>query len=88
MRRLRHLDPPNQAIQLCKAMEPFRPFFMEDPFAPEDIAWFRTLRQQTSCPIATGELFVNHNEWVFLVAERLIDFIRIHISAAGVQHGS
>jgi mannonate dehydratase len=26
---------------------------------------------------------VNRNEWVFLVAERLIDFIRIHISAVG-----
>ncbi len=75
--------PPNQAIQLCKAVEPYRPFFMEDPFAPEDVAWFRTLRQQTSCSIAMGELFVNRNEWVFLVAERLIDFIRIHISAAG-----
>jgi mannonate dehydratase len=75
--------PPNQAIQLCKAVEPYRPFFMEDPFAPEDVAWFRTLRQQTSCAIAMGELFVNRNEWVFLVAERLIDFIRIHISAMG-----
>jgi len=75
--------PPNQAIQLCKAVEPYRPFFMEDPFAPEDVAWFRTLRPQTSCSIAMGELFVNRNEWVFLVAERLIDFIRIHISAAG-----
>ena len=58
--------PPNQAIQLCKAVEPYRPFFMEDPFAPEDVAWFRTLRQQTSCAIAMGELFVNRNEWVFL----------------------
>lgn len=75
--------PPNQAIQLCKAVEPYRPFFMEDPFSPEDVAWFRTLRQQTSCAIAMGELFVNRNEWVFLVAERLIDFIRIHISAVG-----
>lgn len=75
--------PPNQAIQLCKAVEPYRPFFMEDPFAPEDVAWFRVLRQQTSCAIAMGELFVNRNEWVFLVAERLIDFIRIHISAVG-----
>ena len=71
--------PPNQAIQLCKAVEPYRPFFMEDPFSPEDVAWFRTLRQQTSCAIAMGELFVNRNEWVFLVAERLIDFIRIHV---------
>ena len=75
--------PPNQAIQLCKAVEPYRPFFMEDPFSPEDVVWFRNLRQQTSTSIAMGELFVNRNEWVFLVAERLIDFIRIHISAAG-----
>lgn len=75
--------PPQQAIQLCKAVEPYRPFFMEDPFAPEDVAWFRNLRQQTATSIAMGELFVNRNEWVFLVAERLIDFIRIHISAAG-----
>jgi mannonate dehydratase len=75
--------PPNQAVQLCKAVEPYRPFFMEDPFAPEDVHWFRTLRQQTACAIAMGELFVNRNEWVFLAAERLIDFIRIHISAVG-----
>jgi mannonate dehydratase len=46
--------PPNQAIQLCKAVELYRPFFMEDPFSPEDVAWFRTLRQQTSCAIAMG----------------------------------
>jgi mannonate dehydratase len=75
--------PPNQAIQLCKAVEPYRPFFMEDPFAPEDVHWFRILRQQTVCAIAMGELFVNRNEWVHLVGERLIDFIRIHISAVG-----
>ena len=75
--------PPNQAIQLCKAVEPYRPFFMEDPFAPEDVSWFRMLRQQTACAIAMGELFVNRNEWVFLVAEHLIDFIRIHCSAVG-----
>ncbi len=74
---------PNQAIQLCKAVEPYRPFFMEDPFAPEDVGWFRILRQQTACAIAMGELFVNRNEWVSLIAERLIDFIRIHISAMG-----
>src|ERR1051326_7861315 len=39
--------------------------------------------KSTSCAVAMGELFVNRNEWVFLVAEHLIDFIRIHISAAG-----
>src|SRR5713226_6638332 len=74
---------PIQAIQLCKAVEPYRPFFMEDAFAPEDVAWFRILRQQTSTALAMGELFVNRHEWLPLVTERLIDFIRIHISAVG-----
>ena len=75
--------PPPQAVQLCKAVEPFRPFFMEDPFAPEDVHWFGILRQQTSTPLAMGELFVNRNEWLPLVQNRWIDFIRIHISAIG-----
>jgi len=75
--------PPPQALQICKAVEPFRPFFMEDPFAPEDAHWFSVLRQQTVTPLAMGELFVNRNEWLPLVQNRLIDFIRIHVSAIG-----
>ncbi|MFN7921878.1 MAG: enolase C-terminal domain-like protein [Bryobacteraceae bacterium] len=75
--------PPPQAVQLCKAVEQYRPFFMEDPFAPEDVHWFGILRQQTSTPLAMGELFVNRNEWLPLVQNRWIDFIRIHISAIG-----
>lgn len=75
--------PPSQAVQLAKALEPYRLFFLEDPFAPEDVAWFEVLRKQTSTPLAMGELFVNRNEWLPLVANRLIDFIRIHVSAIG-----
>ncbi|MEZ5401409.1 MAG: enolase C-terminal domain-like protein [Bryobacteraceae bacterium] len=74
---------PAQAMLLAKALEPYRLFFLEDPFAPEDVGWFRILRQQTATPLAMGELFVNRQEWLPLVAERLIDFIRIHISAVG-----
>src|ERR1700730_7420623 len=74
---------PNQAIQLCKAVEPYRPIFMEDPLAPEDIGWFQIFRQETSAPLAMGELFVNRNEWLPLVSNRWIDFIRCHISAIG-----
>jgi len=75
--------PPAQALVLAKAVEPFRLFFLEDPFAPEDVGWFDVMRKQTTTPIAMGELFVNRNEWLPLVANRLIDFIRIHISAIG-----
>jgi len=75
--------PPAQALVLAKAVEPFRLFFLEDPFAPEDVAWFQTMRQQTSTSLAMGELFVNRNEWLPLLQNRWIDFIRCHISAIG-----
>ncbi len=73
----------NEAINLCKALEPYRLFFLEDPFPPEENDHFRLLRQQTSIPIAMGELFNTQHEYVPLIKERLIDFIRIHISQIG-----
>ncbi len=75
--------PPTQALALAKAVEPFRLFYLEDALAPEDVEWFQIMRQQSSTPLAMGELFVNRHEWLPLVANRWIDFIRIHISAAG-----
>ena len=75
--------PPILAIGLAKELERFRLFFLEDPFAPEDNGYFPMLRQQTSTPIAMGELYVNQAEYVPLIQGRLIDFIRCHISAIG-----
>jgi mannonate dehydratase len=74
---------PIAAVNLCKELERYRPFFIEDPLAPEANDYFKMIRQQTSTPIAMGELFNNPHEWVGLISERLIDFIRVHISQAG-----
>ena len=75
--------PPILAIQLAKDLERYNLFFLEDPFAPEDVDYFRVMRQQTATPIAMGELFVNVNEYVPLIRDRLIDFIRVHLSDIG-----
>jgi mannonate dehydratase len=74
---------PTQALQLCKDVERFRLFFLEDPVSPEDIAWFRLIRQHCTTPLAMGELFNSPHEWTPLIAERLIDYIRVHVSQAG-----
>jgi mannonate dehydratase len=74
---------PIQAVRFAKDVEKFRLFFFEDPLSPEDIAWFRHIRQQCTTPIAMGELFNSPHEWNPLIAERLIDYIRIHVSQAG-----
>lgn len=74
---------PMEAIRLIKALEPYRPFFIEDPFSPENNRYFKLLRQQSSVPIAMGELFNSPHEWVNPMKEQLFDFIRIHISQIG-----
>jgi mannonate dehydratase len=74
---------PNQAVQFAKAVEPLRLFFLEDPVSPEDIAYFRQIRQQCATPIAMGELFNSPHEWTTLIAERLIDYMRMHVSQGG-----
>jgi mannonate dehydratase len=74
---------PIEAVRLAKALEPFRLFFLEDPLPPEQLEWFRAIRAQCATPIAMGELFVHPAEWRPLIAERLIDFVRAHLSAIG-----
>jgi mannonate dehydratase len=75
--------PPILAMQMCRDLEAYRPFFLEDPFSPEDVGYFEHLRRLTTTPIAMGELFNNPNEFVPLIAGRLIDFIRVHLSQIG-----
>lgn len=77
-----HLDPIN-AIHLAKELEQYRLFFYEDSLAPEQIEWFKMMRGQTSTPIAMGELFNNPREITPLVANKLIDFVRCHVSQIG-----
>jgi len=74
---------PIEAVGFAKAMEQFRLYFLEDPLAPEDIEWFQNIRQQCATPIAMGELFNHPREWQPLIAGRLIDFIRMHVSQMG-----
>jgi mannonate dehydratase len=74
---------PSQAVLLCKELEKYHLFFLEDPLSPEEKDHFRVIRQQSSIPLAMGELFNTQQEYLPLVAERLIDFIRIHISQIG-----
>lgn len=74
---------PIDAIGMIKKLEDYHPFFIEDPFSPENMEWFKELRASTSVPIAMGELFNNINEFKEPIVNHYFDFIRIHVSQIG-----
>jgi mannonate dehydratase len=74
---------PIQAIRFAKDVEQFRLFFLEDALSPEDVAYFQEMRHQCATQIAMGELFDNPHEWIPLISNRWIDFIRCHLSMIG-----
>ncbi|MFM0009383.1 enolase C-terminal domain-like protein [Paraburkholderia sediminicola] len=74
---------PVEAIRFACELEQYELFFLEDAIALEEGEWMRQLRAKTITPLAQGELFNNPHEWRFLITERLIDFIRVHLSQIG-----
>ena len=43
------------AVRLAKAIEPFKPYWLEEPFSPEEIESYARLQGETGIPLATGE---------------------------------
>jgi galactonate dehydratase len=76
------LDLPD-AIWLCQEVEPFRPFFIEDPLRSENPDSFKTLRPRTRVPLAAGEQFSSKWEFRQLIEEEWIDYARVDLCLVG-----
>jgi mannonate dehydratase len=74
---------PIEAVNLAKSLQQYRLFFLEDPLSPEQLGYFKMIREQCSTPLAMGELFSHPVEWTGLISERQIDFIRVGFNHVG-----
>jgi mannonate dehydratase len=74
---------PMDVINMCRHLEEFRPFFIEDVLSPENTSWWKQVRESTIVPLAQGELFNNVNEFVEPMMNHYFDYIRIHVSQIG-----
>ena len=74
---------PMKAIQLAKLLEPSRLFFLEDVLNLEQLPWYKSMRQVTVTPQAAHEKLTSPSEYIPLISERLVDFIRFRIAKVG-----
>jgi len=82
-----HRLTPIEAGRLGRDLEPYRPFWMEDPTPAENQDRLRLIRKHTTTPIAIGEIFNSVWDAKQLIQEQLIDYIRATVvHAGGITH--
>ncbi|PYH47372.1 D-galactonate dehydratase [Aspergillus saccharolyticus JOP 1030-1] len=71
------------AKQLAKALEPYRPLFIEEPLLVEHPEAIKQLSQQTSIPIALGERLYTRWDAKRFLEDASIDILQPDIAHAG-----
>lgn len=73
-----------QAIDWVKALAPAKPFFIEEPTSPDDVAGHRKIRQAIApVKVATGEMCQNRIMFKQFIAEGAIDIVQINSCRMG-----
>ena len=65
-------------------MEPFDLMWIEDPFAPNDAASMRYLRDAIEQPLLTGETLPTRREFTDLFERRAVDIVNPDICLSGI----
>jgi galactonate dehydratase len=82
------LDPHGRltttmAVHFCTAIEPLRPFFVEEATQLEDLGELAHLRSKTKVPLATGERHFTKYAFTEMCARHLVDFVQPDVCHAG-----
>ena len=74
---------PADAIRMARGLEPFRPYFLEEPALTENPDQLLEVKAQTSIPIAGGERVVHRDLFKTVVDKRAVDIIQLEPTACG-----
>jgi L-alanine-DL-glutamate epimerase-like enolase superfamily enzyme len=74
---------PRGAVRIAQALEPYRPFWLEDPIRPDAVNALQLLKEQTSIPIATGETTVGRRGFLPLLNAGVVDVVTVDVGWTG-----
>ncbi len=71
------------AIRVAKALEPYDPYWFEEPVSPENIDEMARVASHTSIPIASGERLVTKFEFAQLLMKQAAQIIQLDVAQCG-----
>lgn len=74
---------PMDAIAFARGVEAYRPLFLEDPIPPDSNAVMAEVAAKTAIPIASGERFINIQEFEDLMNRSAARYVRPDVCALG-----
>ncbi len=79
---------PAEAVVLARGIEPYHPFFYEDPILPDNFDAMGLVAQQIHIPIATGERLHTIFEFEMLLARGAVQYVRPDVCLCGGISGA
>ena len=74
---------PAEAVVLARGIEPYHPFFYEDPILPDSFDAMALVAQNIQIPIATGERLHTIYEFEALLSRGAVQYVRPDVCLAG-----
>ncbi|MCH8295868.1 galactonate dehydratase [Candidatus Poribacteria bacterium] len=74
---------PSEAVVLARGIEPFHPFFYEDPTLPDNLDAMAHIADKIHIPIATGERIHTIYEFEMLLQRGAVQYIRPDVCMCG-----
>jgi galactonate dehydratase len=74
---------PNEAIRMANRLEPYEPFWFEEPIDAEDVEGLAEVRRRISLPVVTGEALYSKNQFAEVFARRAADYLNPDVCNCG-----
>jgi galactonate dehydratase len=79
---------PAEAVVLARGIEPYHPFFYEDPILPDNFDAMGLVAQHIAIPIATGERIHTIFEFEMLLRRGAVQYVRPDVCMCGGISGA
>jgi galactonate dehydratase len=79
---------PAEAVQLGVGIEPYHPFFYEDPVLPDNFDEMAYVADKIHVPIATGERYTSLWEFEMALARNAVQYVRPDVCMVGGISGA